>query len=376
MDNKKIAIITEVRIYKVKNDYFADPSFAKIIERYNALGKITLITRIISDENRKNGYICISKECERFIDIKSIQNIVCGSLNMQIKEALANSNIAIFRVPSLVSIKMLRYYRRNQNKKYMVEVMGCAWDAYWNHGLIGKIIAPYIFINMKKIIKNANYSIYVTNNFLQKRYPTNGKTIGISNVCIKDVKKPKGYSAFDKKNFSMLTSGALNVKYKGQEYVIKALKTLKEKNGVEVKYYLAGKGNANRLIKIAEKNNVSQNVVILGMITKDELLEKMREADLYIQPSLQEGLPRSVIEAMSVGTVCLGTNTAGIPELIPKYRLFKRRNTKSIAETIERTINMNLAEESKKEISEAEKYKDNILNQKRIDFFKHILGEI
>ena len=44
--------------------------------------------------------------------------------------------------------------------------------------------------------------------------------------------------------------------------------------------------------------------------------------DIYVQPSKQEGLPRSVIEAMSVGCPVAGSNIAGIPELIDGEYLF------------------------------------------------------
>ena len=63
-----------------------------------------------------------------------------------------------------------------------MEVVGCPWDAYWNYSLKGKIVAPFATYMMKRRVKSAPFVLYVTNKFLQKRYPTKGKKINCSNV--------------------------------------------------------------------------------------------------------------------------------------------------------------------------------------------------
>ena len=68
--------------------------------------------------------------------------------------------------------------------KYLIEVVGCAWDSFWNHGIDGKILAFPLFLMMKDAIKKSPYVVYVTKYFLQGRYPTKGKNINISNVSI------------------------------------------------------------------------------------------------------------------------------------------------------------------------------------------------
>ena len=45
--------------------------------------------------------------------------------------------------------------------------------------------------------------------------------------------------------------------------------------------------------------------------------------DIYIQPSLTEGLPRALIEAMSRGLPCLASRAGGIPELLPEHCTFE-----------------------------------------------------
>ena len=336
MNTVKVFIATEVRIYRVNNHYYADAPFAKIIERYSKnFGKVTLATRILDDDKKKKGYVQIDDYCCEFDGIGSLRGFLLKKTPDQIISHFKESDLIILRLPSVISVKM-HHLIKKYSKKYLTEVMGCAWDGYWNHGLTGKMIAPLMFFNMRRIVKNADYGIYVTQQFLQKRYPNKNmeNTIGISNVDIKSVDSPKKYDSFDKNNFSMMTAAALNVKYKGQEYVIKAIKRLKNKYGINVIYYLAGKGDDARLKRIAEKNGVLDNVVFCGMLSRDELSKKMREVDFYIQPSLQEGLPRSLIEAMSHGTVCMGSNVAGIPELLENDKVFRSKCEECIIDVI------------------------------------------
>lgn len=370
---KNTVIVTEVRVYKTKGGYYADPSFAKVLERYNnCFSNICLVTRIISENQYRNGYVEISDKCEKVYNIKSIPSFFFSRMSSELREILDRASFVIFRVPSLVSIKMCKYISKS-GKRYLVEVMGCAWDAYWNHGFVGKIVAPYIFTKMRKVISNANYAVYVTQNFLQKRYPCHGKTIGVSNVEISSIDGPKDYSNFDKKSFTMMTAGAVNVRYKGQEFVIKAISRLKKKKGIDIKYYLAGKGDDSRLRRIAERNNISENIIFLGMLSKNGLADRMRNIDLYIQPSLQEGLPRSLIEAMSHGCICLGAKTAGIPELLKSEQLFDKKSSRAIEDSILTNLNKDLKRISRENVQMARKYRKESLDKIRKNFYNSII---
>ena len=64
------------------------------------------------------------------------------------------------------------------------------------------------------------------------------------------------------------------------------------------------------------------------------MFEWLDDMDLYIQPSLQEGLPRAVVEAMSRGLPALGAHTGGIPELLGEDCIFPRKGVDAIAELL------------------------------------------
>ena len=58
------------------------------------------------------------------------------------------------------------------------------------------------------------------------------------------------------------------------------------------------------------------------------------DLDLYLIPSLQEGLPRALVEAMSRGCPAIGAKTGGIPELLGKDCIYGRKNYKKLAKKI------------------------------------------
>ncbi|MBR3329239.1 glycosyltransferase [Candidatus Saccharibacteria bacterium] len=336
---------------------------------------MVLVTRVIDVKKMSNGFKKINNFCQKVVKTPSVLKIPFAINDDKIRLAIKQSDFVIIRLPSLTSILLFKYVKRF-HKKYMVEIMGCIWDAFWNHGLSGKIVAPYSFLKMKKIVKNATYATYVTDKFLQNRYPCKGKSIGVSNVDIKRISGPKIYTKKQREKLSLLTAAAVDVRYKGQKYVIKAIKKLNKK-GLKYDYYLAGGGRQDYLKKIAERKHVESQIHFLGSLEHDDLLKYMKGVDYYIQPSLQEGLPRSVIEAMSCGCVCFGSNTAGIPELLNNKYIFKRRSSGSIVKILSREFTVPELNSNSRENSDlSKKFLSGFLDKKRFAFYEKIREEV
>jgi len=111
-----------------------------------------------------------------------------------------------------------------------------------------------------------------------------------------------------------------------------------KKKGIYLCYELVGAGNPTFLRKVAEKYGVMEQVHFLGLKLHDEIWEWLDTIDIYAQPSKQEGLPRAVIEAMNRGCMTIGSDVAGIPELLEPDTVFMRDNVGQICEVIERLI--------------------------------------
>lgn len=298
-----------------------------------------------------------------------------------IHELVKKSDAVIARLDSVIGFIALKYARK-ERKPAIIELVTDPWDCYWNYGFRGKVLAPFITGLTKWNALHSKWIIYVTDRYLQEKYPSKGAAINISNVaCVPDEaafqKKQIRYTKIfaDDMKIILGTAGAL-LPFKGQQFVIKALAHLKKYGMTKFEYWLAGDGDEDSLRRLATALNVIDEVKFLGRLNHDSMSDFYKKVDIYIQPSLQEGLPRSVIEAMSVGCCCLGARTAGIPELLEPERIFEKRNVKQIISML-RECNEKMCKDSSAknfELSRCYKYERLFAKRKAflIDFVNHI----
>ena len=351
----------------------------EIVERYLHLGdELSFIGRRKKIENKLDTQKLseIDLSLCRVVTVPEFKNLASYIRNFkQVKKDLEREilthDIIAPRVPSILGSEAVKLAIKN-NKPLIGEIVSCNWDAFWNYGIIGKIIAPYFYLKQKFVVKKIPFSIYVTSNFLQKRYPNNGYSINCSNVHINDVssevleQRQKKISKLNESSQLILgTIAAIDVPYKGQKYVIRAL----SKSNRKLKYLVVGYGKPTQLLKEIEKENVTDFVNILGPVKHSEIDKFLDELDVYIQPSEQEGLPRSLIEAMSRGIPSIGSRTGGIPELLDEAFIFNKGNVKELTKIIDDFTLDLMKKESKKNFSVSKKYMLSNLNARRFDFY-------
>jgi glycosyltransferase involved in cell wall biosynthesis len=205
---------------------------------------------------------------------------------------------------------------------WALEIVGCPFDALWNHGAWqGKLLAPYAAYKTRQIAKLAPYALYVTKRYLQDRYPCNGRSVGCSDVQL----IPSDEAVLIKRlmriergqiPFSIGLIGSLATAYKGVDIAIEALAKIKEQVPA-FEFKILGAGNSEKWRKIAEQNGLKEQTVFCGTLTNGAAVNQwLDDIDLYIQPSLTEGLPRALVEAMNRGCPALGSSAGGIPELL------------------------------------------------------------
>ena len=80
---------------------------------------------------------------------------------------------------------------------------------------------------------------------------------------------------------------------------------------------LIGEGNIRgELDALAAELGIRDKVSFLGFISHKELASYLAMADIFIRPSLVEGLGIAFIEAMACGVPVIGTDVGGIPDII------------------------------------------------------------
>jgi glycosyltransferase involved in cell wall biosynthesis len=351
----------------------------ELINRYSFFGdKVSFLMRskAISDEQGK-GFSLISHKAFCFIEVpnfKSIQSKINQSKAEKIiNDAVKSHDIIIVRLPSASGV-IAKKIAEKHNKPILVEVVACVYDALWNYDWRGKLLAHYKKLQYQKHIKNSTHVLYVTNKFLQERYPTRGKSIGCSDVILNTIDTSILNTRLNKiqKNNEILVLGtvaAIDVPYKGQADIIKAIAILKGKN-IRIKYKIVGQGDPTNLKNLIKKFEIGDLVEIIGPLQHEKVFEFIDNIDLYIQPSKQEGLPRAVIEAMSRACPVLGSNIAGIPELINKEALFEAGNLNAITKVLKKIDQKQLAQWAADNFNKAKEFKRETLDANRKEFYE------
>lgn len=104
---------------------------------------------------------------------------------------------------------------------------------------------------------------------------------------------------------------------KGIEYLLDALRILKGRNKLDFDTLLVGSGPLEPKYRLAiESWGLNDHVVFAGNRRHEEIGTWMGAADLFCLPSLKEGMPNVVLEALACGCPVVASNVGGIPDMI------------------------------------------------------------
>ncbi|MVX35315.1 glycosyltransferase [Myroides sp. LoEW2-1] len=308
-----------------------------------------------------------------------------ASIKEQLKYTILKADFVIIRLPSFLGSLAFSICQK-YNKKYLIEVVGDPYDAYKYHGsILGKFVAPFEMIKLKNIVKKAENVIYVTQSKLQERYFNPNNSIGISNVQLYNVLDEdiiEGYYNEESDVFKLALIGTFHVKYKGHYELLNAVKYLKKNNSIKnIKVYFVGTGDATWVIDLAKELEVNENIEIVGALKAGEegIIPFLDNIDCYVHPSMTEGLPRVVIEAMSRGRLCLTSDAGGVGELIDLQYIHKAGDWVTLGKHIKELYELKAQERYKigmKNLEKSKLYLEDVLQERRVKFIQNIIKNV
>jgi len=158
---------------------------------------------------------------------------------------------------------------------------------------------------------------------------------------------------------------------KGHEDLIEAFSRIT----TEATLHIIGSGSRlDMLKKLSTERNL--DIKFYGAITnREELFNLLASMDLFVIPSHTEGMPRSLLEAMTIGLPCIGSNVGGIPEVLDSKSIFEPKNITQCAQLIDKTLSnkdilLQMSERNKDFISN--NYSNKVLKLKRIAFWSEL----
>lgn len=110
------------------------------------------------------------------------------------------------------------------------------------------------------------------------------------------------------------------VTYKGLESILMTASLLKDHLAEGIEWHIAGIKGTEEVTCITEKSCKldfrSNGIYFEGSLNAAQMIEKLKQSDIFVHPSHIENSPNSVCEAMLLGMPVIATNVGGVPSLI------------------------------------------------------------
>jgi glycosyltransferase involved in cell wall biosynthesis len=256
----------------------------------------------------------------------------------RLRGVIADADALVARLPSEIG-SLAAEVADGMSKPWAAEVVTCTWDALWNYGTWqGKVYAPVSWWKTRRVVRMAPFVLYVTERFLQRRYPSRGRSVGCS-----DVELPEPDPTVLERRLARIGSptgpvrigivAALTVRFKGVQTALAALGRVKDQLP-PFEFHVLGAGDAEPWRRLARTHGVEEQTHFAGTVPPEAVPLWLDALDLYLQPSFQEGLPRSLIEALSRGCPALGSTAGGIPELLDPSCLHRPGDEERLGELL------------------------------------------
>lgn len=158
------------------------------------------------------------------------------------------------------------------------------------------------------------------------------------NIVIDKAAKRKALG-IPEKCFLLISVGELN-ENKNQQIVIKAMAQL---NNPNIHYMIVGKGPMqDHLLRLALQFGVSNQLHLPGF--REDVVQLYKAADVDLFPSIREGLPVALMEAMASGLPCIASNVRGCNDLLDENGgyFFYPKNVTECRTAIEKIMNSDL----------------------------------
>ncbi len=198
---------------------------------------------------------------------------------------------------------------------------------------------PFPFRQMMKWIFSWNLPFISLSEYEAKiqKERFHAKNIVVLPNCI-DLKDAKTYNRIFREYPYPLTLGYLGriTNDKGMEYLLKACVLLKERN-IPFHLKIAGAEEIERQFIPKFHKKLGNQFEYCGLISGEKKSDFLRSLDLFVLPSFFEGLPISLLECMSYGSVPIVTATGSIPTVVIDQQngiFVKVKDSESIADAV------------------------------------------
>lgn len=326
----------------------------------NARGGVASILNIYSKYYDEFHFI----PTNRSISNKSIKAMYFFAALLRFLVAMLSANFRIVHIhgSSHVSFKRKRifiYLSRIFRKKIIYHCHGSEFKIFFEGSSNPKAIASALLKCDRVIVLSQSWKDFFSTII-------NADRISILNNIVEKPKIEKLSKADNVLRFVFL--GIIG-KRKGIFDLLDVLNENKDLFQRKLHLFIGGNGEVEKLCNYLEEKSLQGLVSFLGWIDEQKKSNLLASADVYILPSYNEGLPVSILEAMSYGLAIISTATGGIPEVVENQKnglILEPGNREQIKEAILYAVNSpeRIAEFGKESQKRIEKfYPENVIKE-------------
>jgi glycosyltransferase involved in cell wall biosynthesis len=252
----------------------------------------------------------------------------------KIKPDIVHSQSLMYGVPAIMTKKIL---------KIPYVVWGQGSDIY----LPGKLLSMI----SKPIIQNADTVLALTEDMKQEiQNIYNRETIVVPNGIDLMGFKYSSRCSKERGSRTVIFVGRLHP-VKGVQYLIEAM-TIVHQRMPDIKLIIVGDGTErSNLKRLVEELDLNDCIQFLGQVPQERIPEVMHQADVFVLPSLSEGFPVVLLEAMASGLPVIATSVRGIPDIIGEGKNGHLVNVKRPDEIADKILTLMLDNKQWEEIS-------------------------
>lgn len=214
------------------------------------------------------------------------------------------------------------------------------FDNYWKdlfEKIYSRTVGKFIFNNIEKVAALSDSD----KKYLISIGVDPGKIVIIPNAINHEYLDNISYNKKmqEKHDEKILLYVGVLIKRKGVEYLIRSIPDIIKDNRVSC--IIVGKGNyREQLETLVDKLDLADNIVFKGSVSTEELYYYYNTADIFVLPSVSEGLPTTILEAMYFGLPVVTTDIPGIRDHFSDSAiLVPPKNEKELANAIIRVLN-------------------------------------
>ena len=176
--------------------------------------------------------------------------------------------------------------------------------------------------------------------FDDDKYQVIHNGITLENTSVNKSKELRKELSIEEDAYIAAVVANMNYEIKGHRYLIEAAKILKDKN-INLKIILVGDGALkDSLITQAKNLEVDDMLIFLGY--RNDVHDILSSINMFILPSLSEGLSIAILEALRAKLPIVATNVGGNPEIITNGEngiLVPSKDSTALANAIESVRN-------------------------------------